>query len=362
MRKLVSIQVINRLTDIPGKDNICLATILGWTVIVKKSEFKEGDFCLYYEIDSFLPIDEVRYAFLAKSKKNYLGTDGYRIKTMKLGGVISQGLALPLSMFPEIEQPYITNSDVSEVLKVIKYDRAEIEERSGKIKTGNSSGNFPYFIPKTDQTRIQSLPHYFDLYRTEYWEESLKLDGSSMTVYKVEEELPWYKKLINKVIKLYPAYHFGVCSRNLELKRPPNYSDSTFWKTAVKAKLEQKLPIGFALQGELIGPNIQSNHEKVSDYEYHIFDVYDIKNSKYLDPFNREQFLAINKLLCNSIKVIDDSIAIFEECPTMEDLLERVKGESINPHTISEGRVYKLCSNPQITFKCINNDYLLKEK
>lgn len=361
MRKLVSIQIINNLTDIPGKDNIVLATVLGWHVIVKKEEFKIGDPCVFFEIDAFLPIED-RYAFLAKSKKNYLGNDGYRIKTMKLGGVISQGLALPLAMFPELDEYSPIDCDLSDKLNIVKYDRAEIEARTGKVHTGKSAGNFPYFIPKTDQTRIQSLPAYFTLYKNDLWEESLKLDGSSMTVYKIPAALKWYHKLLNKILPMFHEYHFGVCSRNLELKRPEKYSESAFWQTAVKQKLEEYLPIGYALQGELIGPNIQSNHEKVKDFEYHIFDVYHINEQRYLNPYERLDFLTANNLVQYSVKITNALCPIFELCPTIDDLLARVDSESINPGTISEGRVYKLYSNPSVTFKCINNQYLLKEK
>lgn len=361
MRKLVTVQIINNITEIPGKDNIVLATVLGWHVIVKKSEFKIGDPCVFFEIDSFLPIED-RYEFLAKSKKNYLGKDGYRIKTMKMAGVISQGLALPLPMFPEFDEYTPTDFDLSDKLNVVKYDRAEIEARTGKVHTGKTAGNFPAFIPKTDQTRIQSLPLYFSMYKHDFWEESLKLDGSSMTVYKIPAKLKWYHKLVNKILPMFHEYHFGVCSRNLELKRPERYSESAFWQTAVKQKLESHLPVGYALQGELIGPNIQSNHEKVHDFEYHIFDVYNIDQQRYLSPYERLDFLTKNNLVQYSIKVTEPLCQIFDICPTIEDLVARVDSESINPGTISEGRVYKLYNNPSISFKCINNQYLLKEK
>lgn len=90
MRKLASIQTITEIMPIEGKDRIVLATVEGWHVIVQKSEFAVGDKCVFIEIDSVLP-EKPWFEFLRPKK--------FRIRTMKLGNTISQGLALPLSIF-----------------------------------------------------------------------------------------------------------------------------------------------------------------------------------------------------------------------------------------------------------------------
>ena len=86
MRKLASIQKIEWIRPIEGKDRIVLAGILGWQVIVKKDEFQVGDLCVYVEIDSQLP-EKPEYEFLRPKK--------FRIRTMKMGGVLSEGICLP---------------------------------------------------------------------------------------------------------------------------------------------------------------------------------------------------------------------------------------------------------------------------
>jgi hypothetical protein len=151
--------------------------------------------------------------------------------------------------------------------------------------------------------------------------------------------------------------HFGVCSRNLELQR----TDSNFWKAAAKYNIEKELPIGYAIQGELIAPNIQSNHEKVQEVEYYIFSVFDIAKQKYLNPAEKKDFL-LNFSTLKAVPVVEESVKIFQEEPTLDNLLTRVEGQSMNPGTTSEGRVYVSTSNPQVHFKCISNKYLLKEK
>jgi RNA ligase (TIGR02306 family) len=224
-------------------------------------------------------------------------------------------------------------------------------------------------IPKTDQERIQNLTDWFDRYKDIVWEETLKLDGSSCTMYKIERELTWFEKIKSFLgFKVNPV-HFGVCSRNLEIKRNDSYEktfdndgkistykQSDFWTVARKYNVEQKLPVGFALQGELIGPRIQANHEKVEDLMYFVFDIWDIKEQRYLTPYERKDFIEVLGIL--HVPLVD-YVKIFEVCKNVHELLERVKGESMNPGTISEGRVYKSIDGTK-SFKCINNEYLLK--
>jgi len=66
MRELVTIQQLKNITPIAESDFIELAHVMGWQCVVKKGEFKPGDYGIYFEIDSFLPVDE-RYEFLRKT-------------------------------------------------------------------------------------------------------------------------------------------------------------------------------------------------------------------------------------------------------------------------------------------------------
>ncbi len=365
MRKLVTIRKINNLIPIQNCDNIVLAIIDGWSVIVKKTEFQIGDDCLFFEIDSFIPATDERFAFLKKTT-TFEGKEGYRIRSMKMKGVLSQGLALPLSMFPEITKPL---EDYSDLLGIIKYDVAvqEFSQRPG-LKSGKARGSFPSFIPKTDQNRIQNLMHLFETHRDHEFEETLKLDGSSMTCYKVSKTPSFLAKVLSWFGKPLIDYHFGVCSRNLELSRDANqvtvfnnqgksseYNQSDFWTMAIKAEIEKKLPIGYAVQGELIGPKIQANHEKVSTLDYFIFDVFDIEAGLYLLPAERQVFC--NKYGLQHVPVTNFRTKPFQS--TLDELLKHVDTESMNPGTISEGRVYKSLTQA-LSFKVINNRYLLR--
>jgi len=227
MRKLASIKYIDKLEPIEGADKIELAHVGGWKVIVAKNvEHEVGDAVVYCEIDSFLPI-EPEFEFLRKSSFKRLadGKEGFRLKTIKLRGQISQGLIIPLSdaisvmkrrngsvFYEQLEE----GQDVSEALGIIKYDPPLPANLGGEVKR-----YFPGFLRKTDEERIQNLTKEYEKWKSEdrdfYFTE--KLDGSSSTFYIKDGE-------------------FGVCSRNLELKES---EDNTFWKVARDLDLENKL-------------------------------------------------------------------------------------------------------------------------
>ena len=178
MRKLASIQMIDKIERIPDADRIVLATIMGWKCVVPIGAFQEGDKCVYFEVDAFLPMEE-RYAFLKSSsyKNNEFMGEGYRIKTQTLRGQLSQGLAQPLGIFPEIDSNIEVGTDVTDILNVKKWEMPEIIGSAG-----TAIGDKPFGIQTTDETRIQSIPHILELFKGRPYYISTKMDGTSCTV------------------------------------------------------------------------------------------------------------------------------------------------------------------------------------
>jgi RNA ligase (TIGR02306 family) len=92
-RKLASIQKIVDIQSIKDADRIEVATILGWQVVVAKSDnFKINDLIVYIETDSIVP-ERPEFEFLRERK--------FRVRIIKLKKTISQGLVLPLTMLKE---------------------------------------------------------------------------------------------------------------------------------------------------------------------------------------------------------------------------------------------------------------------
>lgn len=340
MRKLASIKIVDKIIPIEGADAIECAKIGGWSIVVKKGEVSEGEKVVYFEIDSFLPVEE-KYEFLRKSSfRNMDGKDGFRLKTVKLRGQVSQGLILPLSIFPEItEELSDVGEDVTELLKIEKWEPPIPASLAGDVV-----GVIPtYLFPKTDEERIQNLPEYWDKYKDVEFEESEKLDGSSMTVFVcsfAEDE----------------RHRFGVCSRNLQLKESES---NTLWRLARKYKIIeslQNLNLNLAIQGELYGEGIQGNPEKIKGQEFAVYKIYDIEKQEFLSEEKREEIVALLKL--KTVPILNKKIKIFQECKTMDSLIERASGKSsINNTSNREGLVFK---SKNVSFKVISNEYLLK--
>jgi len=353
MRKLVTKRLVSKLIPIENADRIELAVIDGWSCIVKKGEFKVGDEGIYFEIDSFLPVTDTRFSFLGESKiRTHQGRRGWRIRTMKMRGVISQGLLLPVSMFKDLNYGA---DEFSDQLHVIKYDVAETKQ----LTDGNNqkAARFPEFLRKTDQERLQNCMHYFGIYADHVFEETLKLDGSSCTMYSKLKPKNWWQKLLGAFGLDAYTTSFGVCSRNLEISKD---NGSNFWYVAHKYNIPELLPTGYSIQGELVGPSIQGNHEKVSDYEFYVFDVFDIDAQHYLLPAERAAFMHQFMPKVPHAPILNSGVKIFKDCPDLETLQKRVTSQGMNKGVISEGRVYKSTTIPNLSFKLISNDYLLK--
>ena len=339
MRKLVSIRTVSEIRPIEKADLLEMAVIGGWQVVSQKNELIPGNLCVYFEIDSFLPIEE-RFEFLRKtSYRKVVDDEGFRLKTMKFRGQISQGLALPLKMFPEL-QDVKEGDDVTEQLKVIKWDPPLPPELAGVAK-----GLYPGFITKTDEERIQNLIHYFEEYKDVEFEISTKIDGTSCTYYRRDDE-------------------FGACSRNTEWLESES---NTQWRLVKELDLKRRmLEYGrnLAIQGEIVGEGIQGNNERLKGQHYYVFNIFDIDANKYVDFEDRYNIL--DELNQTGIKIEHVPIIgiekIFQKFSTIDEFLEYARGPSINPNRAREGLVFKsrLVDGFMISFKVISNKYLLK--
>ena len=231
--------------------------------------------------------------------------------------------------------PLEEGTDLTEYLGIQLY-----EKPIAACLTGLAKGNFPTFIPKTDQERIQNLKLRYDDWKEQgvEWEVTEKLDGSSMTVYQRHGG-------------------FGVCSRNLDLKETEG---NTFWQVARELNLAYKMCWhdqfwDFAIQGELCGPGIQGNQYGLSKAQFFVYDIFDIQAQEYLLP--RERNILCKELRLSHVPVIFEA----QECLfDISVILWTAEGESLLNKSLREGLVYKSCSNTNDSFKAISNKWLCK--
>jgi hypothetical protein len=360
-RKLASIRRISDIQEIPGADMIELAIVDGWKVVVGKNVgHKINDLVVYCEIDSFLPIRE-EFEFLRKSSFKKMGDqEGFRLKTIKLRGQVSQGLILPLSVLfegygyrvsetllnenvalepnrtvisPSDMIELVVGNDLTEVLGIVKYEPPIPAELSGKVK-----GLFPSFIRKTDEERIQNLADEYDEMKKHTYYVTEKLDGSSATFYFKNGE-------------------FGVCSRNLELLETEG---NTFWKVARELDLENKLKeygVNLSIQGELIGESVQGNPYKIKGQTVRFFNLFDIDLQVYHSlPVFKETMKVLG---LETVPVLETHFHLPE---TIDELLKMADSKSVlNSNFDREGIVIRSLDR-KISFKVISNKFLLNEK
>lgn len=339
MRKMATLRRVKELSPIPGADAIEVASVDGWKVVVKKGEFSVGDLAVYCEIDSWIPNSIAPFLSRGNTPREYEGIPGERLRSIKLKGQISQGLLLKPDVdeksalkIGEITFPCEEGYDVSEFLGIKKWEAPVPAQLAGVVK-----GNFPGFIPKTDQERVQNLVNDLVTWRNSgfTWEVTEKLDGSSMTVYFNRGEM-------------------GVCSRNLDLKESDT---NTFWLTARKSGILEKLQSlnrNIAIQGELIGEGIQKNRYNVKGHDFFAFDIYDIDTGEYLSPLHRVQML--DNLSIKKVPLISSHK---EFRPNVDEILTFAESVSKLHNTEREGIVFK-CNESRISFKAISNKFLLK--
>lgn len=358
MRKLASVQRIAGLQPIDGRDRIELASVLGWHVIVKKDEFSVGDLCVYIEIDSVLP---------EKPEFEFLRPKNFRIKTMKMGGAISQGIVFPMSLLPAGD--YAEGDDVTDIIGVKQFeptmdvergnDQPQKQPKRSKFLMRfkwyrdrlpkKKSRAFPDFISKTDEIRIQNVPFMLED-KSEDYIVTEKVDGQSATYALVlhKRRLPFLK----------PKEEYIVCSRNLRLFE---HDDSNYWKVsdkyhmraALKAMLSSRGGDWIAVQGEIIAPNVQKNKYGVTEPEFYVFNV--------ITPEGR---LGSNEAK-NGVQCVGGLkfVPILQYCyrlpDTVDEMIAYADGKSELSDTLREGVVVR-SSDGQKSFKAVSNAFLLK--
>lgn len=328
-RKLVSIQTIDELAPIEGADRIMRARVMGWDVVVKKGEFAVGDKCVFFEIDSVLP-DGPAWAEFMRVRK-------FRVKTMRLRGVLSQGLALPVAILAK-DVPAV-GTDVRDVLGVTKYEP--------ELPSAGIAGPFPARVPKTDEIRLQSALTVLDEIRGHCFVVTVKLDGTSVTFFVDDDGT------------------LAACSRNWSLMR----GDTREWKIAERHGLESKIPRGFAVQGELCGPGIQKNRLGLAAVEWFVFDAYDTRAGKHLGHAELVAFCTEHGLPMVPVDrvVTGDDARSFDH--GLEHYLALAGGNYSGTSNRREGIVIRPLV-PQrsptllgrLSFKVISNEFLLEDE
>lgn len=377
-RALAYVVTVDEIKPIEGYDRVEYARTNGWWVIISKNDnIKVGDKCVYFEVDSKVNAEDERFAFLEKRN--------YKIKTQKMCKVISQGLLMPLSLFPELGDADI-NTDVTDLLKVVY----SVDEDNARKKTDPNAKyksmasrrpnlfkkpwarwmmrrewgrkvmffffgrkkdkprGFPSFVSKTDEERVENQPWRIGDGKTYLVTE--KLDGTSCT-YALE------RKGKNK-------FEFYVCSRNVrqrDEKQECYHDHNIYWDLAFKYNIEQHLKDflnsnptlnWICIQGEGVG-SVQGNPLQLKEDDLYVFNFVDSELGRWSSEYGKifvERWGMKWVPILGEVKMPD----------TMEELKELATGKSVvNPDVMREGLVYRSLDGSD-SFKNVSREYLLK--
>jgi len=388
-RALAYTAAIDEIKPIEGYDRVEHAHVNGgwWAIVAKADSFKVGDTCIYFEVDSLCPAADERFEFLAKRN--------YRIKTLKMCKVISQGLVMPLASFPELGDIDV-GVDVTEKLGIVYYV-AEDNARKGGVdpnakylsmtarhknvfkkkwarwlmrrewgrrlmfaffgKKKDNPRGFPSFVSKSDQERCQNMPWIVE--DKSPYIETLKIDGTSATYALVRKKR---------------GFEFYVCSRNVRQADKDQATfhsndENVYWQVAdkldiynfLKEYIEQNSLEWAALQGEIAGCSlggvkIQGDPHKFGELRFFGYDMYTPEEGK-IDTLKAKE-------ACENwgIEWVPITNMNYIMPDTIDELLLRADGPCVvdGASGIREGFVYRKKENTSFSFKAVSNKYLLK--
>jgi hypothetical protein len=367
-RSLAHIEKIDWIKPIEGADKIELCGVLGWQcVIAKKDNFKVGDTIVYIEVDSVVP-EVSQFEFLRDRK--------FRVRTIKLRGELSQGLVIPV---PKDLTKRTIGLDVTDALGITKYmspsekEEADREERSrlyerNRLKkfmlryswyrriflSRKQKEGFPYWVSKTDEERIQNMPHVLEQFADELVYVTEKIDGQSATF--TGKMVPQFGGYVGRLLP--KKFKFFVCSRNLTT----NDKNTLYWKIAERYNIENILKENptLTIQGEQNDTKVQGNKYCFKEPVFHVFNIIDHEKNYQYDIYEMKAFC--DKYGLKTVPIIATGIPLRSVGESVHLVIEASKSTSAIAPIYREGIVVRCIKNGKkiLSFKCINPDFLLE--
>lgn len=403
-RELCYIVKVDDIKPIEGRDRVECAVVGGWTIMVRKDQFKPGDLGIYFEIDSKVPQKE---PFL------FLAAKDYKIKTQKYktpsGQFWSQGLLMAPSDFgwqvvcnennvavsvnghhaddesrfltKELEVVYSVVEDNSR--KAGSADKYKsMAQRRKKLfshqpfkwlmsktwgrkflfvffgKKKDKKNEWPAWVVKTDEERVQNMPWILE--DKSEWIATEKIDGTSTTFTMKRGR--------------FGKYEFYVCSRNVVFDKPDKqcyYDTNVYLEMAKKYKVENVLRTildnrpdldWVTIQGETFGANIQKRDYTLGKISQTLPDAaHDFMAFNFITSTDgRWNSIEAEKVLRGYgipwVPIIDEHFILPD---TVEELLAIAAGSSIVDGGMREGLVFRSKDGTK-SFKAVSNEFLMK--
>ena len=409
-RELAYVVKIDSIEPIPGRDRVECAKVGGWTIMVRKDQFKPGDLGIYFEIDSKVP---------AKEPFMFLEGKHFKIKTQKYktpnGQFWSQGLLMgaedfngtleqdafgELQIILKINNNYKVFHEKDFLTKELGVTYADPEDNKRKSKSsvdkyqkmaqrmGKKFAKQPYrwlmkktwgkkllfffygkkkdtkawpeWVVKTDEERVQNIPWILE--DKSEWFATEKIDGTSTTF----TMKGWGRKR-----------EFFICSRNVCFNTPEKmetgawYDTNVYQEMGIKYDIENVLAtlmeyfdkIGTSavdfvtLQGETYGAGIQKRDYSLTDHDFMAFNVivkYEGKAPRRLNPREMTDLLADYGVPC--VPIVNEHFVMPD---TVDELLAIATDASKVDGGMREGLVFRSVDGAK-SFKAVSNEFLMK--
>lgn len=358
---------INEVKAIEGADNIEQVVAGGWNAITKKGEFKEGDLTIIATTDAVIPESLSEQMGVA----NYL-RKGTRVRTVKLRGVYSECLIIPLHYLKGKvsmgeHDLVIEGRDCMEKLGITKYEPPvkQIQLASGRKIKWRDNQNFHIYY------KFPNLKNVAGMF-TEEDEVQItrKIHGTNARYGIVKKSKLSFWDKVKQFFKLtdeWIGYEYIYGSHNVEKgSESQGFYSTDVWRTiAEKYNIKEKLwrlvremdidevGSGVVLYGEIYGAGIQKNYEYgLTDIQFEGFDL--TVNGEYLST--QTAYIAIENIL--ELPHVEELYA----GPWNQDIQDSfvfnnfINGTKV-PH---EGIVIKEFSGDRKKVaKCINPEYLI---
>ena len=400
-RELVYVVRIDEIKPIEGKDRVECAVVGGWTVMVRKGQFKPGDLGIYFEIDSKVP-----------EKEPFMFLEGkhFKIKTQKYktpsGYFWSQGLLMSAEDFGwklhndtifmgdglddyVIEKDFLTEklgvtyadaddnkrkAKSADKYKLMAQRRPDIFKKKwaqwmmrrnwGKKvmffffgKKKDKKSQWPSWVKKTDEERVQNMP--WILQDKSEWFATEKIDGTSTTF-----TMKGYGR----------KREFYTCSRNVVFDRPDKncyYETNVYTEMCEKYNMENVLDclmtffensnhrdVEFVtIQGETYGEGIQKRDYGLKGHDFMAFNlIVGFKDGevKRFNPSVMTIILTDYGIPC--VPIVNEYFILPD---TVDELLAIATDKSAIDGGMREGLVFR-SSDGVRSFKAVSNEFLMK--
>jgi len=355
---------INEIKPIEGADKIEQAIIGGWNCIIQKGQYAEGGLVVVATTDAVIPQDLSD----AMNVTNYLRKGG-RVRTVRLRGVYSECLIIPLKYIPKGDiNTYTEGKDMMEVMNIFKYEPPvkQIQLSSGRKIRYQDNPNFHIYY------KFPNLKNTVGMFtENDIVEITRKIHGTNARYGIVKKSKLAFLDKLKKFFGLadkWIDYEYVYGSHNVEKgSDTQGFYSTDVWRTiASKYNIEQNLwkfvksqytpqalGNGLVLYGEIYGAGIQKNYDYgLTDIEFAGFDL--SENGQYLDPLNAELGIEVHMELPYIERLYFGPWS--QEVQDKFTFNNFIKGTKI-PH---EGIVIKYHTGDRHKVaKCINPDYLI---